>query len=108
MRHRLSDPAERPFDYHTMTQLPRQSAADSAILALDAVQRLEPEAQMLGVAVLFAAMCHRVGVNPSDMHTMGSRVLRYEPLHRRANDSIQALQDYAGLRIKGDPNVSIA
>ena len=107
-RNSLVAPVERPFHYHTMTQLSRQQAADAALLALDAIQRLSPEEQMLGVATLFAALCGRVGVDAHDMHTMGQRVLQREPNHRRTNDALQSLQDYAALRIKGEAEVVIS
>lgn len=101
-------PASRPFDFHTMTQLPRQLAADAAHAALDGVQQRSPEEMVLGVALLFAAIAKRVGVDPAETYAMATRVLDYEPHHRRANDSLQSLQDFAGIRIKGDTNVSIS
>lgn len=97
----------RKFDYQTMTQLDRQLAADAAHLGLYQMQDLSPEEIALGVSVLFAAVMRRVGLDPAEQYAMGLRVLRSEPLHRRANDSLQSLQDFAGVRIKGDENVSI-
>lgn len=104
----MSIPASRPFDYHTMTMLPRQVAADAAHAALDGVQQRSPEEIVLGVALLFAAISRRVGVDPAQVYAMATRVLDHEPHHRRANDSLQSLQDFAGIRIKGDTHVSIS
>lgn len=101
-------PASRPFDYHTMTSLDRQLAADAAHLALDGIQQKTPEEIMLGVAVLFAALTHRCQLDANDLYLMGRRVLVSEDFHRRANDSLQSLQDFAGIRIKGEHNVSIS
>jgi hypothetical protein len=91
----------RPFDYHTMTQLPRLKAVDSAHRALDGVQRDTPEEMMLGVAVLFAALCQRCQVSPHEMHQMGLRVIAYSPFDKTANRSLEALRDFAGLRVLG-------
>lgn len=101
-------PADSPFDYGTMTQLPRQKVADAAWTALDALQKLSPEEQLAGAALLFAVMCKRTGVDPHDIHEMALRVYRPDPLHRRANASLEALRDYVGLRVKGDRGVSIS
>lgn len=99
---------ERPFDYHTMTQLARQRAADAAHATLDGLQNLTPEEIVLGVAVLFAAVTRRSGLDPEDLYQMGLRVLKPEPLHRRANDSLQSLTDFVALRVKGERDVSIS
>lgn len=97
----------RAFDYHRMTLMPRLDAADSAHRVLDVLQKRPPEEIVLGTAVLFAALCKRLRLSPSDIHNAGMRVLEAEPFHKRANDSLQSLQDFAGLRIAGE-DVSIS
>lgn len=102
-------PAEAPFDYHTMTGLSRQAAADSAWTALSAIQNMTPEEQVLGAATLFAAIADRCNLPASELYRMGQRVIgTYEEFHKRANDSLQSLRDYAALRIKGERDVSIS
>lgn len=109
MIHGTARPAEAPFDYHTMMQLPRQQIADAAHLALDRIQNLSPEEQVAGVATLFACIAERCQMNANELFLMGQRVMaREEDFHKRTNDSLAALRNYAALRIKGDANVSIS
>lgn len=104
----MVQPVARPFDYHRMTLLPRIKAADAAHAALDPLQQLSPEEMVMGSALLFATLTKRCGLDAGELYAMATRVLAAEPFHKRANDSLQSLQDFAGLRIKGEHNVSIS
>lgn len=97
---------ERPFDYHTMTNLNRMAALEAAVLCLDGLQRLTPEEIVMGTAVLYAGLCDRLGVDPHDLYTMGQKVMRPDPFFRRANSTAQSLSDTIRLRVGGDSRVS--
>lgn len=85
--------------------LPRERAAQVAHEALFPLQNLKPHEMVAGLGLLFATICHRVQIDPEEVHRLGLRILRDEPMHRQTNDSLQSLKDFAGLRIKGDRNV---
>lgn len=91
----------RPLNKDRLYMVPREEAIRSAHLALDTLQRLDPEEMMAGMAVLFSAVCSRCQVDAHDMHTMGTRILRPQPFHDKGNKAIQSLRDFAGLRIAG-------
>lgn len=100
--------AGKPYDHMAASTMGRQRAADAAHLCLDALQNMDAEDVVMGSAVLFAALCKQLGLNPEELHGMASKVLRYEPNHRRTNDSVQSLLDFIRLRIKGDVNVTVS
>lgn len=98
----MTAPVARGLDKDRMWMLPRNLAADTAHEALFPIQSKTPEEQLMGVAVLFAALCQRCGVEPDVMHSVGLKVLRAQDYHKHANASLEALRDFAGLRIMGE------
>lgn len=94
---------DRPLSKDALTMVPRDRAAAAAHVALFQLQDLpNPEEIVLGVAVLFSALCMRCGLDPEAVHTMGRRVIM-EPTEGDAptNGSVQVLKDFAGLKIMG-------
>lgn len=91
----------RPLDRDKLSMVPRDAAARAAHLALFQLQDIMvPEEQVLGVGVLFAAMCLRCGVDPSDLFSMGKRVLLApEDGDRPTDNSLQSLRDFLGARV---------
>ncbi|WP_269929976.1 hypothetical protein [Aminobacter sp. HY435] len=81
--------------------VPRDAAARAAHLALFQLQDIMvPEEQVLGVGVLFAAMCLRCGLEPSALFGMGRKVLLApEDGDRPTDDSLQSLRDFLGARV---------
>lgn len=105
----MSVPTPTPLDGDKLAMVPRIQAASAAHLALFGIQDERPEVMVMGAAVLFTALCHRCGLDPEALHTMGRRVLLADQdFHRETNDSLQSLRDFAGLRVKGDREVSIS
>lgn len=88
--------------------IPRLKAAEAAFEALHPVQNLRPEPMVAGVAVLFAALCHRVGLEPQEVHSLGLKILYADDPFSRTNDILQSLRDFAGIRIKGDETVGFS
>lgn len=91
----------RPLDKDRLYMLPREDAVTAAHMGLDALQRMDPEDMVAGMAVLFSAVCSRCQLSPADMHTMGTRMLTDQRHHDKANKALQSLRDFAGLRIAG-------
>lgn len=100
----------RPLNKDALSMLPRTRAVSTAHEALFPIQGKMPEEMLGGVALLFATLCTRCGVDPEDMHRMGMKLLRdpdQEGGDRGNNGLLQALKDFAGIRIMGEKNVSI-
>lgn len=100
--------ASRPLDRDKLNMLDRQLAADIAFTALHPIQDKDPEEIVMGSAVLFAAICRRCSVDAGEMYAKATTVLREDPFHKRTNDALQSLQDFAALRVLGDADVGIA
>jgi hypothetical protein len=87
----------------------RWEAARCAHAALDPIQAELPEAMVMGSAVLFAAMVHRCMLDPHALYQMGLKVLQADMLgHKKTNDSLRSLQDFAGLRVMGEEGTTIS
>lgn len=106
-----TEPTRSPLDRDRLHMVPRTLAAKAAHEALFSIQDLRPDVLVAGVAVLFAALVARCGMDPQEMHLLGLRILRDpdEQLggDKRNNASLQSLRDFAGIRIMGERNVSI-
>lgn len=92
---------KRPVDRDKLAMVPRDGATRVAHEALFPIQDWEsPEEQVMGVGVLFAALCLRCGIDPYDLHQMGMKVLTApdEGDHVTGN-SLQVLRDFIGARI---------
>lgn len=83
------------FDRDRLALVSRDAAATAAFAMLDKVQNEAPELAYASIAVLFAAMSQRLGVDPEDGHHIGVRMLRADPFHQKANAQMDALDDLA-------------
>lgn len=90
-----------PLDKDRLHQFPRDDAVSMAHRCLRPINSFDPEEMVAGVAVLFAAVCNRVGLDPQDVHHMGMRMMREQQHHDKSNKLLQSLRDFAGLRIAG-------
>lgn len=98
----------RKLDRDKVAMFPRDVAASLAHRALVPLNRLEGEALVVAMAILFAGVCHRVQLDPQEVHALGLKMLRDQPNHRQANDALQSLKDFAGIQVAGEPNVEVA
>ena len=98
----------RPLDKDRLSMVPRELAVMAAHRSLAETREEHPEVTMAGVALLFAVLATRCRMDPQTLHQMGMRLLRDVPGHRKDNMALQSLQDYAGIRIMGEHNVSIS
>lgn len=83
------------FDRDRLHLVSRDAAAVAAFAMLDKVQNEAPELAYASIAVLFAAMSERLGVDPQDGHTLGRRMLKPDPFHHKANCQMDAMDDLA-------------
>lgn len=104
----LTSPARRPLDRDRLAMVSRTEAAHAAHAALSALQDKSPELMMAGAELLFATLCKRCRLDPHDEYLRGLKLLTPQPGFRKDNDSLQSLQDFAGIRIMGETSVSIS
>lgn len=101
----------RPLNKDLLGMVYRSHATDAAHEALFPIQSKRPEVLVAGVAVLFATLCQRCGLDPQQLHHLGLRILRDPDQQlggdKRNNSSLQSLRDFAGIRIMGERDVSI-
>lgn len=103
----LTEPS-RPLDRDRLSMVPRELAVMAAHKSLAEMKTDHPEVTMAGIALLFATLIMRTGLDAQNMHQMGLRLLRDVPGYRKDNMALQSLQDYAGIRIMGETGVSIS
>jgi hypothetical protein len=90
------------IDMDQLYSTSRDKAAFVVFSALDAIQEQRSHVQVVAVSLLFCAFCERLGLSARDMHSMAERILREEDFHHKANSQLQALREFAGLRLS-DP-----
>lgn len=91
----------RPLDRTKLAMVSRIDAADAAHGALFPIQDEPPELVIAGIAVLFATLVQRCGLDPEDTFRLGDRIVREREAEDRTNESLQSLRDFAGLRLLG-------
>jgi hypothetical protein len=98
----------KPLDRDKLMMYPRDRAALEAHDALFPINRLEGEAMVAAISLLFATVTSRCGIDPQEAHALGLKMLRDQDHHRKANDALQSLRDFAGIQVKGERDVVIA
>lgn len=90
------------LDVDTLTSLPRDRVAGLTQAILDPIQANRGEEILAASAVLFAIMVERYGGSPQGLYDYGRRILGTdEPFHKKGNDQLEALRDFAALRVRG-------
>jgi hypothetical protein len=97
-----------PIDRDRLFSTTRDAAVAAAFNSLTHIQNLPPEEMTAGLGLLFAAVCERAGIDAQDLHTLGARMLKApNEFHLKENGALQSLRDFAGIRVKGDRDVSV-
>jgi hypothetical protein len=98
------------LDRDKLAMVPRLHAVNVAMEALFPIQDWDggPEEQVAGVAVLFACLCMKTGLDHAELHNIGKRIINApaEGAHATEN-SVQVLKDFLGARIM-QQEVSVA
>jgi hypothetical protein len=87
--------------------VPRDEAMKAAFAVLSRNQDEVPELQVAAMAILFAAWCRRLKLEPSAMHLLGLRLIEPEAFHQKGNIHAETIRDFAGMRIAGDERVDV-
>lgn len=94
------------LDEDRLSLLPRETIATDAFTLLSTLRNHRGEELVAATAVLFAAVAERYGKSPHDLYQMGVKVLGLnEPFHDKTNQQIEAMRDYALLRINTRPAI---
>ena len=91
------------IDQDRLNLLKRDRIAALTQAVLDPISSHPGEELLAASATLFAVMCERYSASPQDLHEYGRRVLGAdEPFHKQGNDQLEALRDFAALRVRGE------
>lgn len=94
------------IDHDIFNMLPRDTIARDASNMLDPLKNHKGERMVAATAVLFALMAERYRGSPEALFEYGKRLLRQpEDFHKKANDEMEALRDFALLRISETPSI---
>jgi len=100
----MSNSLSTRLDHDHLTSIPRDVIARDASLLLDPLKDLSGERQMAAIAVDFYIATERYGGNPQALYEMGRRVVQdQEQFHKKGNDQLEALRDFAALRMRPNP-----
>lgn len=88
-------------DTTQLQMVSRDEAARVAHSLLNGANREKGPEIAAGVALLFSVMAERVGYQPEELFHLGNRILREPaPHHMKSNVQLEALRDFAGLRVR--------
>lgn len=94
------------LDTTQLQMVSRDRVAAVAHALLHGANHERPPELTAGAAVLFAAMAERVGMDPEELYHLGRRILfAADRHHDKPNVQMEALRDFAGLRVRNEPIV---
>lgn len=92
------------LDRDKLFLLPRDAVAQDAQLVLEPLKNFSGERLVASTAVAFAVVCERAGMTPQELHAYGKRILHGDQaFHKKGNDTLEALRDFAALRMRNNP-----
>jgi len=106
---RPTDYQQRPFNKDRLMLLNRDRAMNMAMAILDRTQQeTDPEVAFAGQAIMFAAWCKRLNMDPHEAHTIALKMLAPEQFRQKGNIIGEVIRDFAGIRLVGDRRVDPA
>ena len=97
----MNSARSQPLDRDALHMVSRDRTVKNAHATLRPLNALSPEDMVGAIAVVFAAVCSRVGLDPEDAHRLGAKLLKDQQHHDKTNKALQSMRDFAGLRIAG-------
>ncbi|MCC5780562.1 hypothetical protein H7H48_15985 [Nitratireductor sp. B36] len=89
------------IDRTQLHMVSRDRVAHVAHALLNGANHEKGELLAAGTAVLFAVMSERTGMNAEELYRLGHRILHADtPHHVKSNVQMEALRDFAGLRVR--------
>lgn len=101
---------ERPVDRYRLAMVPRLEATRAAHATMFPLQQMDnPEAIVMGVAVMFNALCRRCALSPEALYEMAARVIDAPPEGDHVtDDSLVALQTFVAAKLAAYEGVVIS
>ncbi|NKW09116.1 hypothetical protein HGG76_02405 [Ochrobactrum tritici] len=97
----LSNELSTRVDPTQLHMVSRDRVANVAHALLNGANHERAPEILAGVAVLFAVMAERSAVDPEELYHLGRRILfAPAPHHHKPNVQMEALRDFAGLRVR--------
>lgn len=94
------------IDQDFLASIPRDRIAFDTQRLLDPMRNDRGENILAAGAVAFAVLVERYGGSPEGLYEYGKRVLHHqEQFHKKGNDQLEALRDFAALRISRNPTI---
>lgn len=92
------------LDPTQLRMVSRDRVASVVHALLHGANHERPPELTAGVAVLFAAVAERSAMDPEELYRLGRRILHaHDPHHDKPNIQLEALRDFAGLRVRNEP-----
>lgn len=102
----MSNSLSTRLDQDFLNLIPRDVIASHSQRLIDPLRNERGEHLVAATAVLFAIMVERYGGSPEGLYEFGKRVLHHdEQFHKKGNDQLEALRDFAALRISTNPAI---
>jgi hypothetical protein len=94
------------IDTTQLHMVSRDKVASVAHAMLNGANRERPADLAAGAAILFAVLAERVGMDAYEFYRLGRKILTEpSPHHTKPNVQMEALRDFAGLRVRNKPLV---
>lgn len=94
------------IDRDKLFMMPRDQVAHIAHALLNGGKEQSGEMLAVSTAVLFAVISERTQMDPEELFRVGRKVLfDPQPHHTKGSVHLEALRDFAGLRIRNQPIV---
>lgn len=94
------------IDRDKLFMVSRDAASHVAHALLHGGHNERGEMLAAAAAILFAAVCERVQMAPDELLRVGQKILHADQaFHREGNVHLEALRDFAGLRLRNRPIV---
>lgn len=100
----MSNELSARLDATQLHMVSRDRVANVVHALLHGANHERPAELTAGAAVLFAAMAERNAIDPEELFRLGRRILfAHDPHHDKPNIQLEALRDFAGLRVRDRP-----
>jgi len=94
------------IDRQQLGMVSRDKAVTLAHALLAGANKERGEDIAAGVAILFAVLAERTNMDPQELYSLGRRLLTtHDQHHVKSNRALDALLDFAGLRVTTNPSI---
>lgn len=93
------------IDRDRVFMVSRDKVASVAHALLHGANHEQPAELTAGAAALFFVIAERAGMGPEELYHLGRRLVTPSPHHDKPNAQMEALRDFAGLRVRNDPRI---